>query len=70
MCCMSKELRLELSEKGVKPLFNTITKHNRKVLCLFDTGATMHDREYAASILPNLNVSPENEFHAISEMQC
>lgn len=41
MCCMSKELRLELSEKGVKPLFNTITKHNRKVLCLFDTGATM-----------------------------
>ncbi len=38
---MSKVLRLKLKPNRDKPLFTTITKYDRKILCLFDTGATM-----------------------------
>ena len=38
---MSKELELKLNESDYKPLFKTVTKFNRKISCLFDTGATM-----------------------------
>lgn len=38
---MCKVLRLELAESNYKPLFSTVTNYRRRVLCLFDTGATM-----------------------------
>lgn len=38
---MSKVLKLKLRSNRDKPLFTTITKDNKKILCLFDTGATM-----------------------------
>lgn len=38
---MSMVLELELSSNKVKPVFTTVTKSNKKITCLFDTGATM-----------------------------
>ena len=37
---MCKVLRLELIST-FKPVFSTVTNYKRKILCLFDTGATM-----------------------------
>lgn len=38
---MSRVLRLELSKKRNKPVFTTITKSGKKIMCMLDTGATM-----------------------------
>ena len=62
------EFEFMLRSRGITHHSNCYVGRTPTDFC--DMMRAMHDREYAASILPNLNVSPENEFHAISEMQC
>lgn len=52
-----RDLQFELSSKRVKPVFSIKTKDDKKIQCLFDTGATMpvwcQSEEVFKDIFPN-----------------